>query len=364
MSRELESVSRYDLGREELAALLSDEPAYRVEQAFDGLYRRLAEPGDLTDLPRALRGRLSQARELASAFFCVAENVADRGSTVKWLLETSDANRIETVLMRYRDRSTVCVSSQAGCAMGCTFCATGDGGFGRHLRAGEIVEQVVIAARRCRAEGWGELANVVLMGMGEPLANFKAVWAAVEAMNRDLGLAARHLTISTVGVVPGILQLATKPLQVNLAVSLHAANDALRDELVPLNRKYPLEAVMGACAQYRAATGRRISFEWACIAGVNDRRSDATELAALARPLGAHVNLIPLNPTAGGLSRGLRGSDRLAVFSLQSFLRQAGVNATVRQNRGRAIAAACGQLAATADIGEGPGSAAVSLTKR
>jgi 23S rRNA (adenine2503-C2)-methyltransferase len=151
---------------------------------------------------------------------------------------------------------------------------------------------------------------------------------------------------------------------VNLAVSLHAANDALRDELVPLNRKYPLEAVMGACAQYRAATGRRISFEWACIAGVNDRRSDAIELAALARPLGAHVNLIPLNPTAGGLSRGLRGSDRLAVFSLQSFLRQAGVNATVRQNRGRAIAAACGQLAATADIVEGPGSAAVSLTKR
>jgi 23S rRNA (adenine2503-C2)-methyltransferase len=355
-------MSRYDLGRDELAAVLSDQPAYRVNQVFDGLFRRLAEPGELTDLPRALRDRLSRAPEFASAFCFVAESVADRGSTVKWLLETSDAKDIETVLMRYRDRATVCVSSQAGCAMGCTFCATGDGGFGRHLRAGEIVEQVVIAARRCRAEGWGELANVVLMGMGEPLANFKSVWAAVEVMNRDLCLAARHLTISTVGVVPGILQLAKKPLQVNLAVSLHAANDSLRDELVPLNRKYPLGAVIGACAEYRAATGRRISFEWACIAGVNDRRSDAIELAALARPLGAHVNLIPLNPTPGGLSRGLRGSGRESVVSLRSWLQQAGVNVTVRHNRGRSIAAACGQLAATRSRTD-PEPTAVSLTR-
>jgi len=363
MSHELSGVSRYDLGRDELAVLLCDQAAYRVNQVFDGLYRRLAEPGELTDLPRALRDRLSRAPEFASAFSFVAESVADRGATVKWLLETTDAKRIETVLLRYRDRATACVSSQAGCAMGCTFCATGDGGFGRHLRAGEIVEQVVIAGQRCRTEGWGELANVVLMGMGEPLANFKAVWTAVEIMNRDLGLAARHLTISTVGVVPGILQLARKPLQVNLAVSLHAANDSLRDQLVPLNRKYPLETVMGACEEYRAATGRRISFEWACIAGVNDRRSDAIELAALARPLGAHVNLIPLNPTPGGLSRGLIGSDRLSVVSLQSWLRQAGVNVTVRQNRGRSIAAACGQLAATGSHRD-PGPTAVSLSKR
>ena len=184
------------------------------------------------------------------------------------------------------------------------------------------------------------------MGMGEPLANFAAVWAAVEQMNRDLGIAARHLTISTVGVVPGIRRLAGKALQVNLAVSLHAANDLLRDQLVPINRRYPLAALMEACETYRDSTGRRISFEWACIDGVNDRRSDALELAALARPLGAHVNLIPLNPTQGGLSRGLRGSPRSGVSSLRAWLTEAGVNVTIRENRGRSIAAACGQLAA------------------
>lgn len=339
-------MSRYDLGRDELAELLAGEPSYRASQVLDGLYRRLAEPDELTDLPKALRERLAGSQEMAPAFHVVTESVADRGTTLKWLLETLDQKRIETVLMRYRDRSTVCVSSQAGCAMACTFCATGDAGFFRQLSAGEIVEQVVIAARRCRSEGWGNLGNVVLMGMGEPLANFKAVWGAVETVNRDLGLAARHITISTVGVVPGIRQLARKALQVNLAVSLHAANDALRDKLVPLNRKYPLAAVMQACEEYRAATGRRISFEWACIAGVNDRPEDAFELAALARRLGAHVNLIPLNPTPGGRSRGLDGSDPSKVLALKAWLAQAGVNATIRQNRGRTISAACGQLAA------------------
>jgi len=190
----------------------------------------------------------------------------------------------------------------------------------------------------------------VLMGMGEPLANFEAVWTAVRSVNRDLGLAARHLTISTVGVVPGIRQLAAKSLQVNLAVSLHAANDLLRDQLVPLNRRYPLAMVMEACGEYLASTGRRISFEWACIEDVNDRPSDAFELAALARPLGAHVNLIPLNPTPGGLSRGLRGSTRSRVLALQGWLKQSGVNATIRQNRGRSIDAACGQLAACGSL--------------
>ena len=339
-------MSRYDLSRAELAELLSDEPSYRVDQVLDGFYRRLAEPGELTELPRALRARLEAEPQLAMSLRCGAERVADRGSTVKWLFETPDGLRIETVLMRYRDRTTVCVSSQAGCAMACSFCATGDAGFGRNLTSGEIVEQVVLAARRCAHAGWGRLGNVVLMGMGEPLANFGPVWTAVEQMNRDLGLGARHVTISTVGVVPGIRRLAVKPLQVNLAVSLHAANDALRDELVPLNRRYPIAVLIEACTEYRAATGRRISFEWACIDGVNDRPSDALELAALAGPLGAHVNLIPLNPTVGGLSRGLSGSPHERVVGLQTWLRQAGVNATVRQNRGRSIDAACGQLAA------------------
>ncbi len=346
ISDEHRRLSRYDLGRDEIAALLGDQPPYRVDQVFDGFHRRWAEPAELTELPRELRERLQNEPLLAPAFRCAAEDVADGGSTVKWLLETGDGMRIETVLMRYRDRTTVCVSSQAGCAMGCTFCATGDAGFGRHLSSGEIVEQVVRAGRRCSSEGWGRLGNVVLMGMGEPLANFVAVWAAVERMNGELGLAARHLTISTVGVVPGIRQLAAKPLQVNLAVSLHAANDSLRDQLVPLNRRYPLAKLMEACQEYRAASGRRISFEWACISEVNDHRSDALELAALAKRLGAHVNLIPLNPTTGGTSRGLVGSPRPRVLALQELLREAGVNATIRQNRGRAISAACGQLAA------------------
>jgi 23S rRNA (adenine2503-C2)-methyltransferase len=317
-----------------------------VSQVFDGLYRRLVEPGEITELPKALRERLEHAPELAPAFKCAAESIADRGTTLKWLLEAVGGRRIEAVLMRYRDRTTVCVSSQAGCAIGCAFCATGGAGFYRHLSSGEIVEQVVIAARRCRSEGWGQLGNVVLMGMGEPLANFERVWAAVEVMNRDLGLGARHITISTAGVVPGIRQLAERALQVNLAVSLHAANDLLRDQLVPLNRRYPIAKLVEACEQYRSATKRRISFEWACIEAVNDRVADAFELAALARPLGAHVNLIPLNPTAGGLSKGLRGSSRSRVLSFQAWLAEAGVNATIRQNRGGAIGAACGQLAA------------------
>ena len=202
--------------------------------------------------------------------------------------------------MIYRDRATVCVSSQAGCAMGCGFCATGQGGFDRQLSTGEIVEQVIVASRRARAAGH-RLSNVVFMGMGEPLANEKAVWGAIQRIHDALGLSARHITVSTVGVVPGIVALAGRNLPVTLAVSIHAANDSLRDQLVPLNRRYPLDAVVDGCQQYLDATGRRISFEWAMIDGVNDRPDDAVELAALARRLrpAAHVNLIPLNPTPG-----------------------------------------------------------------
>src|SRR5436189_2602349 len=200
--------------------------------------------------------------------------------------------------MHYRQRSTVCVSTQAGCAMACGFCATGQAGFERHLTTGEIVEQVTRAARAAADTG-RRLSNVVFMGMGEPLANYERVWGAVERLHDDVGLSARHLTISTVGIVPGIRRLAAEPLPVNLAVSLHAANDRLRDELVPINRRYPLAELRAACADYLRAKGRRLSFEWALIDGVNDRPDDADELAAIARPLGAHVNLIPLNPTPG-----------------------------------------------------------------
>jgi 23S rRNA (adenine2503-C2)-methyltransferase len=342
--------TRYDLDRDALTDLLGDEPRYRVDQVWDGLHRQLAEPAELTTLPKALRARLDD--ELPAALEPVAESTDRTGDTVKWLFALADGARIETVLMHYRDRSTVCVSSQAGCAMGCGFCATGQAGFQRQLTVGEIVEQVVRAARRARADGH-RLANVVFMGMGEPLANYDRVWASVERLHGDLGLSARHLTVSTVGLVPGIRRLAEEALPVNLAVSLHAANDALRDKLVPVNKRYPLSVLMGACADYLRAKGRRLSFEWALIDGVNDRPSDARELAELARtlPLAAHVNLIPLNPTPGYPTR---GTAREGVGQFQRWLGDLGINATVRRNRGTDIDAACGQLAARVELRDRP----------
>jgi 23S rRNA (adenine2503-C2)-methyltransferase len=251
-----------------------------------------------------------------------------------------DGAHVETVLMHYRDRSTVCVSTQAGCAMACGFCATGQAGFERNLGAGEIVEQVMRAIGRAAPR---RVSNVVFMGMGEPMANYDRTWTAVERLHGDVGISARHLTISTVGIIPGIARIANEALPVNLAVSLHAANDELRDELVPINRRYPLRDLMEACAAYVATKRRRLSFEWALIEGRNDRLRDARELATLATPLGAHVNLIPLNPTPGYATRGTAPQD---VIRFRDQLRTLGVNATVRQNRGTDIDAACGQLRA------------------
>jgi 23S rRNA (adenine2503-C2)-methyltransferase len=331
------ATGRYDLTRDDLAEVLSDQPAYRVEQVWRGLHAESRRPAEMTNLPGPLRSRLEE--QLPSGLRMVAESRSERGQTVKWLWELYDGAQIETVLMHYPDRATVCISSQSGCAMRCSFCATGQAGFGRHLTAGEIVEQVV-AARRAAARS--RVSNVVFMGMGEPMANYDNVWAAIRRIHGDLGISARHLTLSTVGVVPGIRRMTGEDLPVNLAVSLHAANDALRNKLVPLNRRYPLGALMEVCRQYVTAKGRRLSFEWALIAGVNDRPSDAQELAELAAPLGAHVNLIPLNPTPG---YPVRGSDPGAVKRFRSLLENAGINATVRRNRGTDIDAACGQLA-------------------
>ncbi len=330
----------YQITREQLAELLTDQPPFRQRQVWDGLHRRAQRPGEMTELPVAVRQRLEAA--LVPALRPVARQLADGGNTVKWSWALRDDARIETVLMAYPDRVTVCVSSQAGCAMACQFCATGQAGFTRHLDEGEIVEQVAEAIRTARPR---RLSNVVFMGMGEPLANYDRVWAAVVRLHDEMGLSARHITLSTVGMVPGILRLAGEGLPVNLAVSLHAANDELRDELVPVNRRYPLEVLMAACRTYVDRSGRRLSFEWALIDGVNDRRADAVELAGLARSLGAHVNLIPLNPTPGYAVRGT-GPRRVRAFS--DRLADAGVNATIRVTRGVDIDAACGQLAAAA----------------
>jgi len=329
---------RFDLTLEDLSHVLGDEPAYRTRQVWRSLYQG-REPEEMTDLPLALRSRLAQ--DLAPGLLPSETSVNLDGDTTKWLWTLADGAKVETVLMAYPSgRVTVCVSTQAGCAMACSFCATGQAGFQRHLTAGEIVEQVVRAGRASKS---GRVSNVVFMGMGEPLANYSATWAALERLHGDVGLSARHLTVSTVGIVPGILKLAEERLPVNLAVSLHAANDELRDSMVPINRRYPLAAVVEACEAWVASRNRRLSFEWALIDGVNDRPSDAGELASIARPLAAHVNLIPLNPTPGYLTR---GTPPAGVRAFRDRMVAAGVNATIRRNRGTDIAAACGQLAA------------------
>jgi 23S rRNA (adenine2503-C2)-methyltransferase len=328
----------FDTSKDDLADLLSDEPRYRTEQVWRGLWERGVRPAEMTDLPKPLRERLEAA--LVPALHEVSRSVSSDGQTTKWLWALADERRVETVLMLYPDRATVCVSSQAGCAMGCTFCATGQGGFDRQLSVAEIVEQVVLARRDALPR---RLGNVVFMGMGEPLSNYERVWAAVQHIHSDLGISARHITLSTVGVVPGIRRLAKESLPVNLAVSLHAARDELRDKLVPLNRRYPLSVLTGACAEYLAAKGRRLSFEWALIDNVNDTPRDAAELAELALPLAAHVNVIPLNPTHGYAGR---GTPSAGVTAFRDWLAGHGVNATIRANRGTDIDAACGQLVA------------------
>ena len=238
----------YELSRAELSELLQDEPSFRSRQVWDGLHLRVQRPEEMTELPAPLRARLAAA--LPPSLRELSRRTADGGETTKWLWALADGSRVESVLMAYPDRVTVCVSTQAGCAMACQFCATGQAGFRRHMSAGEIVEQVAVAIREARPR---RLSNVVFMGMGEPLANYDRVWAAVVRLHGEMGLSARHLTLSTVGLVPGIRRLTEESLPVNLAVSLHAANDTLRDELVPINRRYPLAVLSEACRELRGA---------------------------------------------------------------------------------------------------------------
>lgn len=340
------NTTRYDLDRTQLSTLVAEVagefPRYRIDQIWAGMYEQMSEPATWTTLPTALRTTL--ATHLPTALTPVTETISENGDTVKFLWELEGGSRIETVLMLYPDRATVCISSQAGCAMACGFCATGQAGFTRHLQVGEIVEQVVRASVRARSLG-RRVSNVVYMGMGEPLANTERVWQSVERLHADLGLSARHITISTVGIIPGIRDLARRPLPVNLAVSLHAADDQLRTELVPINARYPIDDLIDACRAYLSVRNRRISFEWAMIDGVNDRDEDAVLLAALCRRLqpAAHVNLIPLNPTPGYPTI---GSPMARVTAFRDRLVALGANATVRRNRGTDIDAACGQLAA------------------
>jgi 23S rRNA (adenine2503-C2)-methyltransferase len=329
--------SIYEYSKEELADLLVDEPRYRLDQLFQGLWADALAIGEITTIPKSLRARLTDA--FPSSLEVLDDVASDHGSTRKWVFRLEDGSTIETVLMRYEGRVTVCVSSQAGCAMGCTFCATGQMGFSGHLSVGQVLEQVMFAAR---AAAPLRLSNVVFMGMGEPLENYRVTVQVLRRLHEYRGLSARHLTVSTVGVAPAIERLAREGLPLTLAVSLHAANDETRNELVPLNRRYPLERLHRACATWIETTGRRLSFEWALIDGVNDTDEAIEELAEYATSLHAHVNLIPLNPTPGYL---VRGSSAARVIEFREGLQRRGVNATVRNTRGRSIAAACGQLA-------------------
>ena len=274
-----------------------------------------------------------------------ADTASSDGLTRKFLLRLADGQTIETVLMGYTGRTTACVSTQAGCAMGCVFCATGQMGFVRHLRAGEIVAQVLHVQRELRARGAPRLRNLVLMGMGEPLHNYDAVLTALEILTDDRGvaLAPSRVTISTVGVVPGILRLAEEKRAFNLAVSLHSADAAERAALVPASRRWPLDELIAACREYGAKTKRRIFFEWTLIAGANDSPLHAEQVAALLAGMHAHVNLIPLNPTNGFTGTASAGA---AAREFQRVLRERGLPSTVRQRRGIDVAAGCGQLRA------------------
>ena len=328
---------------EKLASLFPSEPAYRADQLREWLYEHPTLTTDeWTNVPKPLRDRL--AAQLWP-FEVEVEQRADKGDTVKWLFRTPDGISIESVLMGYPDRVTLCVSSQAGCAMGCTFCATGQFGFDRHLEPGEIIAQVAYAEAFVRSgglsKGSGRVSNIVFMGMGEPLANYRRVRESLRLMNEVMGIAARSITVSTVGHVPGMRRLADEPWQVGLAVSLHAADDELRSSLVPLNDRYPLAEVEAAAAEYFDKKGRRVSIEWTMMDGVNDNREQAEKLAAIARRLHAHVNLIALNPTPLSSDK---PSTRRAISRFVEILGGAGVTATVRDTRGQDIDAACGQL--------------------
>lgn len=319
------------------------EPGYRALQVWQGLYNSLWSDYDqFSNLPRQLRQTLDQNTEISQLQVQAVQHSSD-GNTVKTLLQLPDGNTLEAVLMRYRHRNTLCISTQSGCAMGCVFCATGQMGFRRNLTCGQIVEQVLHYARLLAAEEQ-RVTNIVFMGMGEPFHNYEQTMAAVEILNDPQGLhfGQRRLTISTVGLVPQIRRFADENSQVNLAVSLHAADDELRASMLPINNRYPLAELIPACRYYVQKTNRRITFEWALINNVNDTPDQAQALVKLLQGLLCHVNVIPLNPT-----RGFKGQasshERAATF--KQILEVNGIPCTIRTRRGIDIQAGCGQLA-------------------
>lgn len=349
------SPNLYDFTFDQLADWLRErgEPAFRARQLYRQLYvHRVADPADMTDFPKALRQRLADESTIGSLRL-VKRLTGDAGMTRKVLWALPDESPVETVLMIYPDRATVCVSSQSGCPMQCVFCATGKLGFLHDLSAGQIIEQVMwaereLAAVRAEEAVPAKLTNIVFMGMGEPFNNYDAWWASVERLHDPAGydMGARNFTVSTVGLVPGILRLAEAPLPVNLAISLHAAEDEVRSSMMPVNKRYPIADLIEATRVYTEKTRRRVSFEYVLLKEKNDYPEQAAQLADVLRPGGrsllCHVNLIPWNPVPG---TPLGRSDRQRVLTFQRVLKERGIACTVRVERGTDIAAACGQLA-------------------
>lgn len=339
--------SLYNCSYRELGEIMESwgEPSYRLTQLWNGLYRHYyAEAGQFTVFPHELRDKLRRNFNFHTLTADQTIYSKDR-NTQKVLFRLEGGEAIETVLMHYDDRQTLCISSQSGCAAGCGFCATGQMGFKKHLTAGEIVEQVVIFSRQL-AEEDDVLTNVVFMGMGEPFHNYQAVMDAIHTVTHDLGMnmGARRITVSTVGFIPGIEHFTAENTQLNLAVSLHAVDNDLRSSMIPINDKYPIEDLMKACAKYVDVTNRRITFEWALINRVNDSRDQAVQLADLLQGMLAHVNLIQLNPIAKYQGEPT-ADDRARKF--QRTLLSRGIPCTIRLRRGFEIQAGCGQLASS-----------------
>jgi 23S rRNA (adenine2503-C2)-methyltransferase len=347
------SIFLTDLNIKEVNKLVTSlaEPAYRARQLLAWVYQRLAVSIDeMTDLPQAFRQKLAQQVNLHT--LAPIHEARAKDGTVKILFSLKDGKTVETALMKFSStgakyRYTVCISTQVGCPIGCPFCATGQQGFERNLTPGEIIDQVLYFAHYLQDKTIGRegerINNIVFMGMGEPLANYDALWQAIEMLNSPdgFGLSSRSMTISTAGLIPGIERLSNEKLQVGLAISLHSGDNKLRDKLVPINKKYPLEELIPACRQYFACTGRRVSFEYALFDGVNDSIVQAQSLAALIQGMNCHVNLISANQTT---NQKMQPSPRNKVLTFQQELKNCGINCTLRLSRGQDIDAGCGQL--------------------
>ena len=329
-----------DFEFDELCAFLKEmgEPRFRAAQIFEWLHKGVESYDEMTNISKATREKLKKTTYV-STLKIREKYVSKLDGTVKYLFELPDGNCIESVVMRYHHGLTICISSQVGCRMGCRFCASTIGGLCRSLTPGELLNQVIFAQKNI-----GErISNIVMMGIGEPLDNYENVIKFLHNVNHEKGLniGCRHITLSTCGLVPQIKRLADEKLPITLTISLHAPNDGIRDTIMPVNKRYKISELTEACGEYAKKTGRRISFEYSLISGVNDSRENAEELAALVKPLHAHVNLIPVNKIK---ERDYKKGTAEEINSFRETLERRGVNATVRRELGSDIAASCGQL--------------------